>query len=162
MYFQCTSTQYWDSVLGTCLVSCPALFSLHSPGIVFIEVKARLSLWPTCSSIGSSLSNFPHLHFVSRQSYSSFHFLLSVVSLRMFLSISLHNSVLGNAFCRSAKDRSLKIDTDVVGYEEQAGRRMLVGSATISYLGMTDRNEFQCHLRDVDMRNRYSSDLIVI
>lgn len=77
-------------------------------------------------------------------------------------SIECLRSVLGNDFGKYAKDRGLKIDTDVVLHEGLHGRPMVVGSATISGTDVSDPDAFQRRLNSVDLSRGSGSVLIVI
>lgn len=61
------------------------------------------------------------------------------------------NSVLGNEFRRSVKDRGLNIDTDVVRYEEQDVRPRDVGSETVPGIIANDPDEFNCCRHGVEL-----------
>lgn len=75
-----------------------------------------------------------------------FHSFLSIFHIT-FLSFSLIKSVLGLDFTNAAKNRGLKIGTDVAQYCQQDSRVRVLKSATISGTGMSDPNEFR------DLRN---------
>lgn len=61
-----------------------------------------------------------------------------------------------------AKERGLKIDTDVVLYEEQDGRVKVVGSAAAYGVGGTDPDESQRCFHGFDLKRLSSSDLSVL
>lgn len=67
-----------------------------------------------------------------------------------------------NDLAKSAKDRFLKIDTDVVICREQIGNPNSVGSATITGSGVSDPEEFLRHLHGVDLNRGLGTDIIVI
>lgn len=70
--------------------------------------------------------------------------------------------VLGNDFDKAAKHRGLKVKTDVVYYEDQYNKLMVVGSPIIFGSSITDRTELQRRLHDVNLNSGSGSDLIVI
>lgn len=69
--------------------------------------------------------------------------------------------VIHNNLGKSGKDRGLKIDTDVVFYEEKNGRRKFMGSAIFSRAVLTYLDEFHHLLHSVDLSRVACSDLFV-
>lgn len=103
---------------------------------------------------------FPLSHFVSHSTSLSSCILLSVFSLITSPYIALFKSFLDNDLGKSAKDRGIHFDTDVVFYRELDSIPKFLGSATISGAGVTDPNEFHRRLHGVDLKSGSDSDLI--
>lgn len=77
-------------------------------------------------------------------------------------SIEIFKSVLGNDFGKSAKDHGLKVNTNVVLYEELDCGPKIMGSATISDVDVTDPDVLQRLLYGVDLNGGSGYVLIVI
>lgn len=142
-------------------MSSSSVHVFHLTGIFFIVVGVLLSLWTLSFSIGAFLSNLPFLLFVSRSISLSSPVYLFVFYLSISLSTAFLKSVPCNAFGKCAKDRGLKTATNVVLREELDGRRGVVGSATVSAVGVTDPEEFQRCLNGTDLNLGSASGLLV-
>lgn len=114
----------------------------HLPYTVPILVGALIFLWPICSSFGIFHSHVLFLHFVSHSNYLYFSIFLSNFFFNISPSVGFSKSVLGNDPDKSAKDRVLKTETDVLLFEEQDGSRKVVGLATMSDARMTSCDDF--------------------
>lgn len=86
----------------------------------------------------------------------------TVFSLILAPYIVLFRSVLCDDSVMTVKDRSLKIYSKVVPYEEQDGSPKVFAFARIAGAGMTDLDEFQRRLYGVDPNHGYGSDLTAI
>lgn len=71
-------------------------------------------------------------------------------------------SVFANKFGKSTKDRTMKIHTDVVLYEEQGARPKALDSVIIFGASLDDTAEFQRRLHGANLNLASSSDLFVI
>lgn len=80
----------------------------------------------------------------------------------MFPSRLVSKSVLCNNAGKSAKNRGLKIDTEVVLHGRLDGRPKLVISAAVSGVEVTDLQRFQLCLHKVHMNRGSLSDLIIM
>lgn len=143
----------------SCVLSGP-VYLLPLTLIVPIEVGELLSLWQLPSSIGAFLLNFPVSSFLSLEFFILFYF--STRFLPLYVSLhSILQSIIDNDFDKSAKHRGLKVDTDVVLYENLECLAKDVCSATISVTGLTDPDEFHCRLHGIDLNRGNGSDLLV-
>lgn len=113
LLIQSTSTQFWDRIVYTCLVCCTVLF------ISFISPASSLLILESSLLFGLNLlycrSPFALSFFIlfSLQLFVIFRF--SFRLLRHYLSVLIiFKSAYGNDFRKSAKDRGLKIKTDVI------------------------------------------------
>lgn len=77
-------------------------------------------------------------------------------------SVAFSNSVLGRDYCNFAKDRSPKIDDNVVSHGKQDKRLKIVCSATPSVAGETNHNEFQRRSHGVNLSVASCADPIVM
>lgn len=77
-------------------------------------------------------------------------------------SIAFLKSFLSNDFARSARDRGLKIDFDVVLYEVLDCGPSAVDLATISGAGVADPDEYHRRPYGIYLNRRSGSDLRVI
>lgn len=71
-------------------------------------------------------------------------------------------SVLGTDFGKSGKECGLKLDSNIVPYEEQDGRPAVVGSVRISTTGVTNPDKFQGRLHGLDLNLGTVSAVIVL
>lgn len=137
MHIQLTFTLYQGIVLYTDIVCCPVPFIFRVPRIVVIEIRALFSLTNTFF-----YRRFPFKFFLFSFSFSLeiFIFLLFPIRFRPnFASLhSILKSIVGKDLSKSAEDHGLKIETDVVLYEEQDGRSKVVGLAAIFGVGVTN------------------------
>lgn len=122
-------------------MSCVAQSFFSFPLIVLVGVGAHHSLLPISCSIVALLSHFRFYHFFHSSS-PSFPIFLSVFSVIMSSSMAFITFVLCDDFGKSAKDRSQKIDRDVVLYETLDGSPKILVSTAIFGTGVTYPDEF--------------------
>lgn len=80
----------------------------------------------------------------------------------MYPSIALFKTIFRNDFGKYAKHHGLKVDTDVLLYEDQDVGPKVVGLAIISSVAVTDPDEFQRPVHCGEQNCGLGSDLIFI